>query len=181
MTKSGVYNAGPLFSEAEVNQRKLEGVNLRKHLSDVCEIYNPIDFPFNEDSGVAPDVVIFNGDYELMQKSKYFIFDMDGRDPGTLVEYGLAIEMAIERECYLFAVYSDFRVGRQLSSMWPSYAINSFMSGNLNSDYFLKHKPRRVFAVRKHIDAINTIKAIETNQVIDESKFDAFFDLYKEY
>lgn len=181
MNKPGIYNAGPLFSEAEVAQRKLEGVNLRKFLGKYCQILNPIDFPFNEDAGVAPDVSIFTGDYNHMSNSKYFIFDMDGRDPGTYVEYGLALEMATQRECYVIAVYSDFRVGRQLKSQWPSYAINSFMMGNLESEHFLKYSPRRVYAVRSHKHAIETILKLEKNKMTDYSEFDAFLEMYKNY
>lgn len=44
-----IYNAGPLFTEADINQRHLEGEKLNKILNDNKIEYflaNPIDLPF---------------------------------------------------------------------------------------------------------------------------------------
>ena len=42
-----LYLAGSLFNEAEVMQRKLEGIKLRENFDrHNIEIFNPIDQPF---------------------------------------------------------------------------------------------------------------------------------------
>ena len=48
-----VYVAGSLFNEAEVAQRKAEGVMLRREFPEL-DIFNPIDQPFNENKQSLP-------------------------------------------------------------------------------------------------------------------------------
>ena len=53
-----VYLAGSLFNEAEVAQRKKEGMIMRELFPNLM-IFNPIDQPFNENKQSLP--ISFSG------------------------------------------------------------------------------------------------------------------------
>ena len=88
-----LYLAGSLFNEAEVMQRKLEGIKLRENFGQHnIEIFNPIDQPFNEDKQTLPTPIdIFNGDTKAVINSDIFIADLTNEDPGVMMELGIAI------------------------------------------------------------------------------------------
>ena len=59
-----IYNAGPLFTEADINQRHLEGEKLNKILNDNKIEYflaNPIVLPF-DNTKILTSKEIFMGD-----------------------------------------------------------------------------------------------------------------------
>ncbi|WP_342263573.1 nucleoside 2-deoxyribosyltransferase [Spiroplasma endosymbiont of Clivina fossor] len=160
MKKIFVYNAGPLFSEAEQNQRRAEGINLRKQLGSNFEILNPIEFSFNSENATPKNNEIFKKDYEEIKRSKYVIFDIDGRDSGTYMEYGFAFEQCLHEEKYLICVYSDFRLYQSNIDVAeiPGYGINEMISGSLQYNDISKKK---IFKVKNFQEAINKIKEIE--------------------
>lgn len=83
------YLAGSLFSEAEVNQRLLEGKKLRSATPEI-EWYNPIEAPCNDKSKLPTAQDIFLGDTNEILKSNYIIADLSNNDPGVMMELGIA-------------------------------------------------------------------------------------------
>ena len=89
-----IYNAGPLFTEADINQRHLEGEKFNKVLKENNQEYflaNPIDLPF-DNSRILTSKEIFEGDYKHVNKANVFFFELASNDAGTYVELGNAIE-----------------------------------------------------------------------------------------
>ena len=86
-----VYVAGSLFNEAEVAQRKAEGVMLRREFPEL-DIFNPIDQPFNENKQSLPTPeMIYEGDTQAVEACDIFIADLTNEDAGVVVELGIAI------------------------------------------------------------------------------------------
>lgn len=83
------YLAGSLFSEAEVNQRLLEGKKLRKATPEI-DWYNPIEAPCNDKSKLPTAEDIFLGDTKEILSSSYIIADLSNNDPGVMMELGIA-------------------------------------------------------------------------------------------
>ncbi len=136
-----IYNAGPLFSEYEVFQRKLEGKIFRdiaKENSIKFEIYNPIEFDVNpksiEEKQPTPDK-IFEYDSELIDKANVYFFDICNSDPGTLVELGMVFQKIKNNEkVNLYVVNSDFRVSSNSRlGFLSTIGFNSFVIGGVIS------------------------------------------------
>lgn len=128
-----IYNAGPLFTEAEVYQRKLEAVKM-KNLLDSLDleyyIFNPIDVPKSDITSVG----IFDVDYEAIKLSNVFFFDLANMDTGTLVELGIVIErLQTNRSIKIYPVISDFRVHNESVGFESTIGFNSFVIGALKS------------------------------------------------
>jgi len=134
-----IYNAGPLFTEYEVKQRKEEGKILRDMLgSTESTVANPIDLPVNpsdENGGMQPvPSEIFEADSIHIDKANVFFFDLANNDPGTLVELGMAVQRirAGETDIKIYAVHSDFRGPSNARKGFEStIGFNSFMTGAL--------------------------------------------------
>ena len=128
-----IYNAGPLFTEAEVTQRKSEGVQLRILLDNLnidYSIFNPIDLPLSDS---PTSVTIFNADYNAIDSSNVFFFDLANMDTGTLVELGIVVEkLQSNPELKIYPVISDFRVHSKLVGLDSPIGFNSFVMGALN-------------------------------------------------
>lgn len=101
--KYNIYNAGSLFTEAEVNQRLLEEEIVNEiaeelGLKDKIQFFNPISNPFNDKSKIPTAEEIYDGDMLQIERSKNFIFNLDNPlDGGVIAE--------------LFAVIKDIRYG----------------------------------------------------------------------
>ena len=89
-----IYNAGPLFTEADIKQRHYEGSKFKEVLDRNHVDYflaNPIDLPF-DNTKILTSKEIFLGDYEHVNKANIFFFELASGDAGTYVELGNAIE-----------------------------------------------------------------------------------------
>lgn len=128
-----LYLAGSLFNEAEVMQRKLEGIKLRENFnSHNIEVFNPIDQPFNEDKQTLPTPIdIFNGDTKAVINSDIFIADLTNEDPGVMMELGIAI---MSNTKIIIGINSDIRLKSANKYDIPSYSMNHYVLGGL-----LKH------------------------------------------
>lgn len=128
-----LYLAGSLFNEAEVMQRKLEGIKLRENFNQHnIEIFNPIDQPFNEDKQTLPTPIdIFNGDTKAVINSDIFIADLTNEDPGVMMELGIAI---MSNTKIIIGINSDIRLKSANKYDIPSYSMNHYVLGGL-----LKH------------------------------------------
>ena len=128
-----LYLAGSLFNEAEVMQRKLEGIKLRENFNQHnIEIFNPIDQPFNEDKQTLPTPIdIFNGDTKAVINSDIFIADLTNEDPGVMMELGIAI---MSNTTIIIGINSDIRLKSANKYDIPSYSMNHYVLGGL-----LKH------------------------------------------
>ena len=128
-----LYLAGSLFNEAEVMQRKLEGIKLRENFDrHNIEIFNPIDQPFNEDKQTLPTPIdIFNSDTKAVINSDIFIADLTNEDPGVMMELGIAI---MSNTKIIIGINSDIRLKSANKYDIPSYSMNHYVLGGL-----LKH------------------------------------------
>ena len=128
-----LYLAGSLFNEAEVMQRKLEGIKLRENFDQHnIEIFNPIDQPFNEDKQTLPTPIdIFNSDTKAVINSDIFIADLTNEDPGVMMELGIAI---MSNTKIIIGINSDIRLKSANKYDIPSYSMNHYVLGGL-----LKH------------------------------------------
>jgi hypothetical protein len=129
-----IYNAGPLFSEADQKQRKLEGLLLTKlgHERDDYFVANPIDLPLDQ-SGPLSSQTIFETDNHHIQKANVFFFELATGDTGTMVELGMAIQRLINgEEIMIYPIFSDLRLARNSASgIECPVGFNSFVTGSL--------------------------------------------------
>ena len=133
MRKFLIYNAGPLFTEADQAQR-LKEQTFFDTLNDVV-VFNPLTAPFNDDANSAK--AIYQGDNKPIQEANAFFFDLASNDPGTLVELGMVIQMIEDgKELQVYPIISDFRVnGREeYDCVYSPIGYNSFLIGSLDSN-----------------------------------------------
>lgn len=123
-----IYLAGPLFSTADLTQRKLEGKILRDRFNDKIDLYNPIDQPMNDKAANDPTPnEIFINDYNKVAEADIFICDITTEDPGTLVELGIAVQS----KKIIIAVNSDIRLKTANRYDIPTYGMNHFVLGSI--------------------------------------------------
>lgn len=129
-----IYNAGPLFSEADQKQRKLEG----KLLTDAgfgrvdYFVANPIDLPLDQNKPLSSRT-IFDVDNSHIQKANVFFFELATGDTGTMVELGMAIQRLIAGDKVdIYPIFSDLRLVRNhASGIECPVGFNSFLTGSL--------------------------------------------------
>ena len=84
-----VYLVGPLFTEADQRQRRLEGERLRRELTArqlEYQLISPIDLPLNEGGASAPEA-IFEADYHYQcERMCFSIWPM--RIPAVIWRWG---------------------------------------------------------------------------------------------
>ena len=87
-----VYIAGPLFTEQDAIERKREE-DLIRDINNNINIFNPITQPFNEDKANSIPTAhdIFTGDTHAVLESDVILAQLDGEDPGVMMELGIAI------------------------------------------------------------------------------------------
>lgn len=133
-----IYNAGPLFNEAAVKQRLLEGKMLEEALKEAGKEYfvaNPISLPFDYSKPVNSKD-IFIGDYEHINKSNVFFFELATGDPGTYVELGAAIEKLMNgKDLKIYPIFSDIRLSRNnIDGVECPIGFNSYLVGSLTAN-----------------------------------------------
>lgn len=148
MKKYKLYLAGPLFNEAEVEQRKKEGIILRQNFKEL-DIFNPVDQPFNKNKSknLPTPVEIYEGDTNAIIDSDIFVADITNNDPGVLVELGLAIMNPKTK--IIICINSDIRLKGSNKYEIPPYSMNHYVLGGI-----LKHG-KLVYSFN---DAINLLK-----------------------
>ena len=127
-----IYNAGPLFTEADQAQRLRE----QTYFDSIkgIEVFNPLTAPFNEGANSA--AMIYEGDNTPIQKATVFFFDLASNDPGTLVELGMVIQKLEDgNKLDVYPIISDFRVSGRSDYNGEYYPVgyNSFLIGALES------------------------------------------------
>lgn len=121
-----VYLAGSLFNEAEVAQRKKEGIIMREAFPEL-EIFNPIDQPFNENKANLPTCIdIYEGDTKAVTECDIFIADLTNEDAGVMVELGIAI---MSNTKIIIGINSDIRLKAANQYEIPSYGMNHYVLG----------------------------------------------------
>ncbi|MDP3306394.1 MAG: nucleoside 2-deoxyribosyltransferase [Erysipelotrichaceae bacterium] len=129
-----IYNAGPLFSEADQKQRLSEG-NLLREIGVGMDHYfvaNPIDLPLDQSKPLTSQT-IFEMDNRHIQKATVFFFELATGDTGTMVELGMAIQRLIGGEkIAIYPIFSDLRLVRNhASGIECPVGFNSFVTGSL--------------------------------------------------
>lgn len=133
-----IYNAGPLFTEADINQRLKEGALLREALANCKEesfVANPIELPF-DNTKILTSKEIFLEDYSHVNKANVFFFELASNDSGTYVELGNAIEKLMNgKELKIYPVFNDLRLQRNgASGLECPIGFNSYLVGCLTSN-----------------------------------------------
>lgn len=126
-----IYIAGSLFTEAEINQRKKEGKEVREALPG-ANIFNPIESNVNDKSKLPTSEDIFIEDYGIIKKSNYFLFNLDNEsDAGVFMELGQALE-AGKRNIY--PVLSDMRMPQagEYDKEHVPFGFNQYVIGALD-------------------------------------------------
>ena len=149
-----IYNAGPLFTEADINQRHLEGEKLNKILNDNKIEYflaNPIDLPF-DNTKILTSKEIFMGDYMHVNKANVFFFELASGDSGTYVELGNAIEKLMSgKQIKIYPVFNDLRLQRNdASGLECPIGFNSYLVGCLSAN--------KITIYRSFDEALETFK-----------------------
>lgn len=128
-----IYNAGPLFNEAEIKQRLYEGDCFRKALEGKDYfLANPIELPF-DNTKVLTSKEIFEGDYYHVNKANVFFFELATSDSGTYVELGNAIEKLMSgKDIKIYPVFNDLRLQRNdAKGIECPVGFNSYLVGCL--------------------------------------------------
>ena len=133
-----IYNAGPLFTEADIKQRVYEGKLFRETLANNGVehfVANPIDLPF-DNTKILTSKEIFLGDYEHVNKANVFFFELASGDSGTYVELGNAIEKKMSgKELKIYPIFTDLRLQRNgASGIECPVGFNSYLVGCLTAN-----------------------------------------------
>ncbi|WP_338983908.1 nucleoside 2-deoxyribosyltransferase [Spiroplasma endosymbiont of Othius punctulatus] len=168
--KKYIYNAGSMFNEAQQTARKNEGNELRKMFPSFI-IDNPIDT--DEFKHERPtNKKIFEVDYNGVRDADFVIFELDSNDSGTHMEFGLAVEQAINnKDKYLFAIVSDFRFkSGSFGNEIPGFGLNEMFSGAFFYEQLVKGEVPQIIVCDSHKSAREAIKAIVNNDTKDYLK-----------
>ena len=133
-----VYLVGPLFTEADQRQRRLEGKRLRRELTArhlECQLISPIDLPLNEGGASAPEA-IFEADYHYQCEATHVFFDLANEDTGSHMALGILLEKKLSgKPIHLYPVYSDSRISRnQAVGLDCPIGYNAFVIGGLKAN-----------------------------------------------
>ena len=133
-----IYVAGPLFKEAEIVQRRLEGKKIKEVLDKKNLEYfiaNPIDLPL-DNTKMLTSKEIFIEDYFHLNKANIFFFELASEDSGTMVELGNAIEKLIQgKDIKIYPVIADLRLQRNnIDGIECPFGINSYVVGCLTAN-----------------------------------------------
>ena len=133
-----VYIAGPLFKEAEINQRRLEATKIKAVLDELQLPYfiaNPIDLPL-DNTKVLTSQEIFNTDYAYIKQSNVFFFELASEDSGTMVELGNVIERFMQGQgLKIYPVIADLRLARNdVGGYECPFGMNSYVVGCLSAN-----------------------------------------------
>lgn len=139
-----IYNAGPLFNEADRKQRSLEESLMITTLmnngysENNYEIYNPATTEINFEVGNPTPADIFKNDYDAIKETTHFFFDLSTMDEGTHVELGFALARLMNGEdVKIYPVISDSRVNAKDKSEftvpkgWNQFVIGSLLNNGI--------------------------------------------------
>lgn len=134
-----VYIVGPLFTEADQKQRKLEGEILRGFLSTTKNeftLINPIDLPLNEGNQPSSPTQIFLADYHYQCEAKFVFFELSSNDTGSMMALGILLEKKMAgNPVTLYPIYSDSRIQRnQANGVECPVGFNSFVVGGIQAN-----------------------------------------------
>jgi hypothetical protein len=132
-----VYVGGGLFSQAQINQRLVEG-KLLKNIG--IDYYNPIENDeINDKSNLPTAYDIFMGDLQHILESSFILADIQDMDEGLLLELGIVIGLQMAKNIDLdlipkqqiVAHNSDIRLGTngEYNGMYVPYGLNQFVIG----------------------------------------------------
>lgn len=130
-----VYNAGPLFSEADIKQRKYEGNRLRSLLDGIESfVANPIDLPLDNSKSLT-SIEIFEEDVKHIDLANVFFFELATGDTGTMVEFGQVIEkLRNNQSIKIYPIFSDLRLARNnAQGVECPVGFNSYLVGACTS------------------------------------------------
>lgn len=131
--KNKIYMAGPLFSEAYVNQRVLEAKMIQKVIDENKtghEVFSPINAPINDKSKLPSAEDIFLGDTVQLLESEVIFADLTYEDAGVMMELGMVI---LDEDVKIYPYLSDIRLGtagRYDGNRVP-FGYNQFVIGGL--------------------------------------------------
>lgn len=133
-----IYNAGPLFSSADIKQRIYEGGLIKEVLNNNQQPYflaNPIELPF-DNTKLLHSSEIFLEDYKHVNLANVFFFDLANNDTGTMVELGNAIEKLMSgKKLHIYPIFSDLRMSRNNGDKCEScLGFNSYVVGSLTAN-----------------------------------------------
>ena len=132
-----IYNVGPLFTEAEVKQRRYEGARIRSLLEANNVAYtlaNPIDMPTSNKTNVTASEIA-SADYERLNNADVVFFDLSNEDSGSCVALGIMMEKYKQgKNLELYPIFFDIRLSRNgQSGLESSCGFNSMVVGILKS------------------------------------------------
>ena len=133
-----IYNAGPLFKEAEIVQRRTEGQKIKAVLEEKGKEYfiaNPIDLPF-DNTKILTSQEIYLEDNSHINKANVFFFELASEDSGTMVELGTVIEKFQQgKDLKIYPVIADLRLQRNgASGVESPFGLNSYLVGCLTAN-----------------------------------------------
>lgn len=127
-----VYMAGPMFTEAEVNERLSEAKKLRtklltKGLNHV-KLYVPLEADINDKASLPTALDIFQKDRDELLSSDYVLACLDGEDAGVMAELGM-----VHKDIPVFAYMTDIRTSTagNYEGKYVPWGYNQFVIGML--------------------------------------------------
>lgn len=112
--KVKIYLAGPLFTDAEIRERREEAEKLRML---GFEVYSPIEQ--NDDIGFDPDE-LYRRDIVAMEECDIAVVALDNLDSGTMGELG----WFVAREKKVYSVWSNWKYPSPNNIFIRGLAIN---------------------------------------------------------
>lgn len=145
-----IYMAGPLFSEAEVNQRLLEARLLEYENAEhglKFEVFSPINAPVNDKSKLPTAEDIFVADESALMLSSVVFADLSGQDAGVMMELGMVIH---EETINIYPYLSDIRLENSgdYDKQHVPFGYNQFIIGGLE-----RYGHKVYFSFKEALDA----------------------------
>lgn len=134
-----IYMAGPLFTEADQAQRKLEETAIGNKLYQMnrdgidfkWEIFNPITQPINDKSTLPSAEDIYKADAKALMEADIVVACLDGEDAGVMYELGMVQGTDAKVVPYL----TDMRVSTAgaYDGIRVPFGYNQFVVGALSN------------------------------------------------
>lgn len=127
-----IYMAGPLFTEAEVNQRLLEYKMMKELIGSINLdglVFSPIMAPQNDKSKLPTAKDIFVGDESELMNSNVVFADLSGEDAGVMMELG----MVLYKDIKIYPYLTDIRMATagEYDKEHIPWGYNQFVIGAL--------------------------------------------------
>lgn len=130
-----------MFSEADINQRFVEGRKFREVLVKSGKkhfVANPIELPFDQ-TKVLKSSFIFKTDYDYLVAANVVFAEIATNDPGTLVEFGIAVQRFMSGEdVKIYGYFNDLiTVRNQVGGLAYLVSASSAFKGDVSGTGFL--------------------------------------------